>query len=264
MTSHAPSLPQPADDPDESGALAQELASAYRRMAAFYHKQLNLSGPDADARARGRDSTPEEAVADLDRIREQPPDEVSWYDLERLVERDPEATVAIWTEVKAAAREELASGHRAARALDWEGDPWARARFLAIRANLRGDTPPASGIEAALVDMAAEAYSVWLEESEHAHMLASGEISRERLELERDGGYAPPRLVMAEAIEQAAGRAERAHKRFLQTVKSLTDLQRLAPSVYVKHAGQINVGRQQVNVATTSTQTSGESKDLPK
>ena len=233
-------------------------------MVTFYRDQLHLSGPEADARARGRDSTDEEAAADLARIRERRPDEVSWYDLERLVERDPEAMVAVWKEVKAAARQELASGHRAAQSLDWDGDPWARARFLAIRASLRNDTPPASGIEVALVDMATEAYSVWLEESEHAHMLSSGEVARERLELERDGGFSPPRLMMAEAIEQAAGRAERAHKRFLQTVKSLTDLQRLAPSVYVGHVGQFNVGQQQVNVASSSREMKSDAEDLSK
>lgn len=42
--------------------------------------------------------------------------------------------------------------------------------------------------------------------------------------------------------------AEWAHLRMLRTVKTLTDLRRAGP-VYVGHAGQVNVGQQQVNIA---------------
>lgn len=38
---------------DEACTLATELARAYREMATFYHDKLELSGPEADARARG-------------------------------------------------------------------------------------------------------------------------------------------------------------------------------------------------------------------
>jgi hypothetical protein len=72
------------------------------------------------------------------------------------------------------------------------------------------------------------------------------------------------RLSYAEAIEQAVSMAERAHKRFLQTVKMLHELQRSAPSLYVANAGQINVGRQQVNLSAVATATEGNSTDLPK
>jgi hypothetical protein len=90
-------LPASADHiPEDVTSLATDLARAYQQMASFYHRQLELSGPDADRRARGLDYTPEEAAADLARIRERPPDEVSWFDLNRLVERDqdqgPEGT----------------------------------------------------------------------------------------------------------------------------------------------------------------------------
>jgi hypothetical protein len=36
---------------------------------------------------------------------------------------------------------------------------------------------------------------------------------------------------------------------FLRTLKALRDLRRQIPGVVVKSAGQVNVGRQQVNVA---------------
>ncbi len=50
-------------------------------------------------------------------------------------------------------------------------------------------------------------------------------------------------------MEQTARMAERAHLRMLRTVKALTDLRRAGQAVYVSHAGQVNVGQQQVNVA---------------
>jgi hypothetical protein len=78
------------------------------------------------------------------------------------------------------------------------------------------------------------------------------------------GDWSPVRLSYAEAIEQSAKMVERAHKRFLQTVKLLHELQRSTPMLYVGHAGQINVGKQQVNVATSPAHTGTEETDLPK
>jgi hypothetical protein len=251
----------PAREASEVESLAAELAQAYRQMAAFYRDQLQLTGPEADARARGRDMTPEEAAADTARIRDRPPDEVSWYDLNRLAERDPEAATAIWRRLRAAAGRELASGHRTAHALEWQGHPWDRARFLALRDRFRGDAPM-SGVEAALIDSAAEAFSDYLEWSEHLHMLASTEAAGERSRLDRDGYWEPPRLGSAETLERASRMAERAHGRFLRTVKLLTELRRSEPTLYVAPARQINVGGQQVNVAAP---TDGDAaRDLPK
>lgn len=65
------------EDIDEAGSLAVERADAYRRMAAFYRDHLELSGPEADQRARGLGMPPEEANADAARIRDRPPDQVS-------------------------------------------------------------------------------------------------------------------------------------------------------------------------------------------
>ena len=55
-----------------------------------------MSAPEADARARGRDYTAEEAAADLARIRDRPPDQVGWFDLNRMADRDPEALAELW------------------------------------------------------------------------------------------------------------------------------------------------------------------------
>lgn len=258
--------PMPGQPGDMAGvgSLATELARAYRRMAAFYRDQLELDGRAADARARGLDFTPEEGMADTTRIQERPPKDVSWFDLNRLVERDPHELARAWQRIQTAARDELASGHRTAVALEWQGGPFSRARFLALRDSFREGTPSHNGIEAALVDSAAEAFSDYLEWTEHLHRMSSVEMEAERERADRDHRWRPQRLSYADAIEQAARMAERAHQRFLKTVKMLHELQRSAPALYVAHAGQINVGEQQVNLTARASATEGASTDLPK
>jgi hypothetical protein len=236
---------QPILDEAEVPTLAMDLARAYQRMVQFYHHQLEMALPDADQRARGLDYSPEEAAADLARIRDRPPDQVSWFDLNRLVERDPAAMDVVWEDIKEAAYRELVSGQRTAKALTWDSRPWERARFLAIRESLRGEPPPQPGIETALVDLAAEAYADYLEWTEHLHMQAGTEVQSEKQILEHDGAWRPMRLSYAEAIEHSSTMAERAHRRFLRTVAALGQLRQTAP-VYVAQAGQVNIGQQQV------------------
>jgi hypothetical protein len=150
--------------------------------------------------------------------------------------------------VKAAARDELASGHRAAQALDWSGNPWQRAQFLAIRDSFRADHQPRGGIESVMVELAAEAFGDYLEWSETVHRRASLDAEAEERDGMQHGHYRPQRVSWVESIDHAARMAERAHARFLRTVKTLTELRRAGP-VYVGTAGQVNVGQQQVNVA---------------
>ena len=58
-----------------------------------------------------------------------------------------------------------------------------------------------------------------------------------------------PRVTDADAIEQAAGMVDRFNRLFLRTLRALTDLRRRSPPVLI-HAGQVNVGHQQVNTVT--------------
>ncbi len=249
-----PDVPQV--DPNEAGSLAGEMAHAYHQQTAFHRDKMHLSPSAADQAARGLDQTPEQALEDLVRIRERPPDQVDWGDLQRLVNYDPNEMVALWEGLKVGAREELASGHRTARALEWNGRPLDRARFLAIRDSFRETTPPQNGIEAALLDTAAEAFSDRLYWSELVHMQAGSEVASARDSIERHGEWSPARLSAAEGIEQSAKMAERAHKRFLQTIKLLHDLQRTNATVFVGHAAQVNLGSQQINIATAAADAS--------
>jgi hypothetical protein len=236
----------------EVGTLARELAQAYDHMARYYHEQYELSVDDADRRARGLDSSPTERAADVDRIAARPADQVSWWDLTRLAERDPAAMAAVWTRLKAAAQDDLVSGHRTARALEWQGRPWQRAQYLAIRDGFHASWPPQNGIEAALLDTAAHCFADYLQWSERLHLQAGTDAKDEEDRLKRDGYWLPPRVSIAEAIEHSATMAERAHTRFLRTLKSLHELRRLTPAVFVGTAEQVNVGMQQVNLGRQS------------
>ena len=48
--------------------------------------------------------------------------------------------------------------------------------------------------------------------------------------------------------EEAAAMVERWHRLFLKTLEALQRQRRLAPTVIVRNAGQVNVGGQQVNL----------------
>jgi hypothetical protein len=241
-------VPAAPDDDAEVLPLAQELAAAYKRLALWYRDQMDMTPADAEARARGMNGSEEEAAAYLERIRAAPADQISWFQLQHVLERDPDAMRDIWQGVRTAARDELASGHRTAGALEWDSNPWQRAQFLAIRDSFLEDYRPRPGIESAMVDLAAEAFGDYLEWSETVHRRASLDADAEERDAEQHGHWKPQRVSWVESLDHAARMAERAHARFLRTVKVLTDLRRASP-VYVGQAGQVNVGHQQVNVA---------------
>lgn len=79
-------------------------------------------------------------------------------------------------------------------------------------------------------------------------MQAATEVSLERHDLERHGAWKPQRISSAEAMEHSARMADRAHARFLSTLKTLSAMRRMAP-VHIHQASQVNVGMQQVIVA---------------
>jgi hypothetical protein len=71
----------------------------------------------------------------------------------------------------------------------------------------------------------------------------------EKYDIEKRGGWDPPRVSEAQAIEQTATMIDRFNKILLRTLRALRDLRRYAPAVVIQNAGQVNVGGQQVNVA---------------
>jgi len=246
-------VPPPADelappsDADEAGSLAQEMARAYREAATFYRDLAKATPADADAQARAS-FTP----ADQERVAAKPADQVGWWDISRLAESDPDAAATLWRRVRRQARSELASGHRAAKALQTVGGtPWDRARFLAVRASLHEEhDPPPSGAERLLLDSAARAYTMLEEWTELLHQRWYSAYTRERSQIERANAYELPQVSHAVAMEEAAHMVERHHRMFLQTVRQLQAMRRPSdpPAVLVQTVRQLTITDQQVNL----------------
>ncbi len=90
----------------ELAAARREMVAAVTRQIRFSIEQLQLSPQEAAARVR---EWLAHAPAD------QEADQVTWFDLAGLIEHDPERGQAAWQTLKDEARQELATGFRAAR-----------------------------------------------------------------------------------------------------------------------------------------------------
>lgn len=186
-----------------------------------------------------------------------PADKLAWRHL-AAVEREQgcDAALSAWEDVKQSAREELASGHRAAMVMEGsDAMPIDRARFLVLRELFASEWKPVNGIEFSLVDQmtqAATAQSYWTERLTMRTMQEAAEDLRYRQELSKDeqmyrfGEWLPPRLSTSEAMQEAMGMVDRWNRVFLRCLRQLRDLRRF--NVVIQNAGQVNVGQQQVNV----------------
>jgi hypothetical protein len=240
-------LPDAPDAADEVGSIARELARGYLELVESFRRTMGLSAEEADKRARDPG-----LAAWQHRYLTDPPDQVSWWGLSSLVERDPEQGRAAWERVKTEALKELASGHRAAMAMEaMGGRPWDRARFLAIREGLRAAWQPRGGVECLLVEALAISFAEYLRWTARLTMEAEMEGQLEDHKLKQDGYWQPPRSGVAAAMNEAAAMADRAHRRFLLTLRAMQALRR-APAVQVVGAAQVSVGGQQLNLVVPS------------
>ena len=241
-------LPVAQAVPDDSAVarqFARELVAARDRMARYYAERDKVTMAEAATNA---------GAVDIDwneQTKHTPADQVTWWALHALADADPDAAQAVWERVKQAAFDELATGDRAARVLEWDGDPLQRARFLVLRASFRDEWRPGGGIEAALVDTLAQAYSGQEFWQEQLQRRATTQSKAERWERERKGEWTPPLMAVGDAIEQAATMADRFNRLFLRTLRALRDLRRYSSPVVIQNAGQVNVGGQQVNVSAS-------------
>lgn len=227
----------------EVESVARELANAYRRRIEIYRDQLNVADPVAYAEALARERSPEARR----RAETAEPNQVSYLDLEDLVEVDPAATLAAWHRMKAAAGDELRSGHRAGRAMEFQGGPWERAQFLAIRTAFIEQWQPQNGGEQLLVDMLAQTYASYLDWLAQLQVYTLGEASTQRHHIKEHGRYETPRLSTGAAMDQAAAMVDRFNRLFLRTLRQLRDLRRYGQQIVINSPGQVNIGQQQVN-----------------
>jgi hypothetical protein len=228
----------------EAGSLARELTAAFCSMVEYEKEQLRRKAPEALQKAE------ESAYPEYEKkILNRPADQVTWFDLEYLGERNPELATQCWQTIKRAALDDLQSGHRASRVMEgYHSDAWMRAQFLALRRDLTSAWQPRDGLERQLIDAMAQAQTAMFFWQERLSLRASFKPMQEKLDIEKRGGWNPPRMSDAQAVDQAAAMVDRFNKMFLRTLRALRDLRRYSPTVVVQNAEQVNVGREQVNV----------------
>lgn len=232
----------PGNWEDEIGSLARELARGHRDLIDQFQRYAGMGVAGAAAAAR----TPRDHALGL--VRTESPERLSWSTLSQIAKHDPTTTLAAWTRIKDAARQELASGHRTALSLERAGTPWDRARFLALRDAFRDDWQPGGAVESALIDLLAQSFGAYLQWSERLSLYVESQCETEDVKLKQDGYWMPPRVSEAKWMTWCAEQASSAHRRFLMTLKTMQDLRRL-PAVRITTVGQLNVAQQQINVS---------------
>jgi len=182
----------------------------------------------------------------------QVPSKVTWGELASLGEKDLAAALGVWSRICEAADDELESGARAVMAIGDSPTPYERAQFVAIRDAFADEWKPRGGVEAALIDMLAIAFSLQMYWTAIAHRRATQTHDKEQalvLKWESEG-WKSPYQSEADAVEQAHRFADGYNRQFLRTLRQMRDLRRYAPPVIVNNGGQVNVAAQQVNVSS--------------
>jgi hypothetical protein len=232
-------LAEPVRNP-EVVSLARAMGTALREMVLSYQQEERLTTLEAVARVR------EDLPERQERALHCPAPEVSWPDLESLLEHDPEKYLHRWEEIKQAARDELLSGHRAAELVEMYGStPWQRARFLALRLELADGWQPRNGVERQLVDTLAQAQTAADFWWKRVMSKAAREAAMEQDTPPDKGKAEPAQGTGFQTVEQAGVMVERFNRIFLRTLRVLQDLRRRMPAVIVQNVGHVNIGEQQ-------------------
>jgi hypothetical protein len=226
--------PDSSVNPAELSDLARELAAAFGEIVSSYRKHCKLSAEEAVKRAE------ENSAEEIERILNCPPDEVTFFDMDALAQKDESLALQRWTQIKEAARNEIRSGYRSARVVEDGGGLWERARFLAVRAELMEDWRPRNAVEQHLVDQLAQ-WQVLLWRWQEAMTTWSNCAAHDVRQEKKGVPYEKLRLCEAKALERATKKVELLRRLYLRTLKALQDQRRPHPSIAVRHAEQVNV-----------------------
>jgi hypothetical protein len=238
------------DEQAEARAVVDKLARSFKSTVDFYkacYTPEDMKKVEAmiegDRTEQGRE-----------RARNQPPREVSWYDISLLADGDMNEALEVWGRVRLLAIDELESGMYSAQVVG-EHTPLERARFLAIRDSLLDSWQSRNGIESALLEMMAQTFSLFLYWTAIAHERATNRHDKQQKETGRfeTSGWKSPYQSEVDAIDQAHRLADSYNRQFLRTLRQLRDLRRYVPPVIVNNGGQVNVaadGGQQVNLTS--------------
>jgi hypothetical protein len=218
----------------EIDVLARTLATRYRDLVELYIREFKLSPQDAVAKAEQKHP---ELVA---RALALSPRDVAWFHIQDLQRIDPELAVKRWNEIKAAAHEELVSGHYAAHSMP--DTPFERAQFLAVRHAFKEQWQPRNAGELVLVDMLSQLYVSYLDWMSTLQLRAALPMNAENGEAQGRGRWKAQRISEAEAIEQAGMMVDRLHRLFTRTIRTFRDLRRFSLNLNITNQGQMNVG----------------------
>ncbi len=223
--------------------LARKMAASYAGREAFFRDLYKLDPKKAKKRAT---ASPKKAQHIIDN---KPSSEIDWYDLNTVYRQGPEGSYTqVWNQIKQDALDTLKGGGFVSAAVS-EQSPWRKATCLAARDQFSEEWQPRGGIEQTLIDMLAQTFVKW-------QMWIEMEVKWGALKDEyewndgREEPHSGPQMRYAESAKYAAQMADRSHRQFMRTLRSMRDLRRYNVNVTVTGAANVNVGPQQINVNT--------------
>jgi hypothetical protein len=217
------------------------MAGAFGSLVESYRKDLSFSPEEARQRAA------EDGVESHENALNGPPDQITWLDLDALAHKDANLALQRWEQIKKAARDEVRSGYRAARAVEDGGSAWGRAGFLAVRAELTESFHPRNAAEQHLVDQLAQWQVMlwWWQEALSTWTTCACYSPRKA---KKGEPYEMMRLSEDKALERAMQKVERLRGLYLRTLKALQDQRRPRLPIAVRNAEQVNVGPVRISV----------------
>lgn len=234
------------DEEAERRATLARMAAAYAAEIRFHQKY----------EGRSPDESRFETDALLKYYRETnaecPPEDVTWGRIDAAAQEDIEAGLSLWLRVRHASIDHIESGQYAASAIN-ATTPFQMAHFAAIRDKFSDDWQPRGGIEAAMIDMLAQSFCLYMTWISIADQRARNMHDDQRKALSRyeESSWKSPYQSQADATEQARQTADSYNRMFLRTLRQMRDLRRY-PVTIQNNGGQVNVGAQQVNVSEST------------
>src|SRR4051812_33827770 len=112
-----PSNAPPPAVRDEWASIVREMGRAHAEMLRFHVEHFRETVDAADGELRRTDKER------LDSALQTEPSYLTWFDLSTITGHAPEQAMTAWQHVLDEAADELASGHRAAKALEFNSGP---------------------------------------------------------------------------------------------------------------------------------------------
>jgi len=250
-------LPRAQEVPNAGQRIKAEIERSIRQSMERVRRDLSLTHEEAAAIAAVVSPTVE-----VSQLFHRCPEHMTETDIAFLAMESPELANQCLTRIQGAARQELETGIRAAKALEGPegGSYWEREQFQAMREQLVQGWKPAPGVEMMLIDTLAQAFTMQLRWTSILALRQLEQCNRHDLERQQRGGWLPPRVSETEAIEQAMDFVERWNRMMLRTTRTLRELRRGAHSVHIEHVSQANIGNQQINVAESEDRGPNDAK----